>query len=747
MVDQRTTNAPHFIRESNSTVTNQLDTDNNENLEELCVIWADSNVNKTDDCLDTVSKLRSIVDLLQIFDNIDECLSSIDSNTREQRIFLIVSGEFGQSLVPRIHHLSRIVSIYIFCFDRIKHEHWANEYKPKVRGAFTDKDLLCAKLTSDVRIQLRTFLPMSILNENAKQRSIKDLDKDSVMFMWFQLLIQILIHMKHNDNAKNEMIHLCRKQNKNNLAVLKQIDEFCLDYNTDRATEWYSKDIFLYRLLNRALRTENFDMIYKFRFFITDLHFQLEKLYRQYTEILPKSSITVYRGQFMPINDIKALENNINGFISVNTFFSTSQSYITAYGFIQGGSDEVPGVIFTIQIGDNINDQCFAFLNDSSIMTQEEEVLFTIGTVFQIVEIEKVTSTIWAVELTLQSKDNVELKELMHSFQEEIGETPTLLNLGNILFYIGEYDRVEKYNNILLEQLSSEDDKDGISLVYNNIGDVYVNKGKYSMASDYYEKSLSLALNLQPNPHPYLASIYNSIGLLNDRTGKYNEAITNLEKARDIKLIYVPSNHLFMTSTYNNVAMVYKHKADYQTSLENYHQALEIQCQSLPHLHPNLASTYNNIALVNSQLNHYDEALKNYTKALEIESKSLPSNHHKIATTYNNIALLYVNLQNHSEAIKHYEKALKIFLNIFEHDHPTIGAMYYNLGDLCYKTSDYDQAIKYFEQSYFHSGFVSSWGSFVLSALSFQSHFSASGSSSPPNLPLWPPSVISSLYL
>ncbi len=47
----------------------------------------------------------------------------------------------------------------------------------------------------------------------------------------------------------------------------------------------------------------------------------------------------------------------------------------------------------------------------------------------------------------------------------------------------------------------------------------------------------------------------------------------------------------------------------------------------------------------------------------------------------------------------------------------------------------------------FHSGLVSACGSFVLSAFSFHSHRSASGSISPPHLPLWPPSVISSLYL
>ena len=40
------------------------------------------------------------------------------------------------------------------------------------------------------------FLPMSILSEDVKQRSIKDLNQESASFMWFQVLIKILIDIK-----------------------------------------------------------------------------------------------------------------------------------------------------------------------------------------------------------------------------------------------------------------------------------------------------------------------------------------------------------------------------------------------------------------------------------------------------------------------------------------------------------------------------------------------------------------------
>ncbi|CAF3976332.1 unnamed protein product [Rotaria sp. Silwood1] len=111
------------------------------------------------------------------------------------------------------------------------------------------------------------------------------------------------------------MINLCRKQYKNNEKVLKQIEEFSINYDKDHASEWYSKDIFLFRLLNRALRTENFDVIYKFRSFIADLHHHLERLYRERSEIIS----IVYRGAQMSIQELKALEENSNGLISINT--------------------------------------------------------------------------------------------------------------------------------------------------------------------------------------------------------------------------------------------------------------------------------------------------------------------------------------------------------------------------------------------------------------------------------------------
>jgi hypothetical protein len=50
------------------------------------------------------------------------------------------------------------------------------------------------------------------------------------------------------------------------------IDEFEMDYSSENALWWYSRDSFLYGMLNKALRTQDIDTLFLFRFFIRDIY-------------------------------------------------------------------------------------------------------------------------------------------------------------------------------------------------------------------------------------------------------------------------------------------------------------------------------------------------------------------------------------------------------------------------------------------------------------------------------------------
>ena len=96
-----------------------------QNLETFSIFWLDAQVNTTEDNRNTQLKLREIINHLKTFDDQNECLQRILSLSPQDRLVLIVSGRCGRQLVPQIHHLRQVSSIYIYCMDKKANEQWA----------------------------------------------------------------------------------------------------------------------------------------------------------------------------------------------------------------------------------------------------------------------------------------------------------------------------------------------------------------------------------------------------------------------------------------------------------------------------------------------------------------------------------------------------------------------------------------------------------------------------------------------
>ena len=181
-----------------------------------------------------------------------------------------------------------------------------------------------------------------------------------------------------------------------NEIELNRIDDFEQNYNKTRALTWYTSDSFVYRLLNKAIRTENFDLLFACRFFIVDLHNQLDSLQTQFKEhvrLCGKDTLTLYRGQHMMMDDFEKLRDNIGKLISTNSFLSTSSCSEVA--MIYAGSDvshpTMYSVLFQITIDINAsskeNQHPFADISAYSQFTDEQEVLFSLGAMFRIEDV------------------------------------------------------------------------------------------------------------------------------------------------------------------------------------------------------------------------------------------------------------------------------------------------------------------------------------------------------------------------
>ncbi len=98
------------------------------NVETFSLIWLDATVNTSPENIQSQEILRESIDQLKTFDNGDECIKYIEYLSANDRIILISSGSLGRSIVPRIHELRQIFSIYIYCMNKEANEQWTKKF-------------------------------------------------------------------------------------------------------------------------------------------------------------------------------------------------------------------------------------------------------------------------------------------------------------------------------------------------------------------------------------------------------------------------------------------------------------------------------------------------------------------------------------------------------------------------------------------------------------------------------------------
>ncbi|CAF0879609.1 unnamed protein product [Didymodactylos carnosus] len=197
------------------------------------------------------------------------------------------------------------------------------------------------------------------------------------------------------------MLDCCRYHYRNNPSQLRLIDEFDERYKSEHAISWYTRDSFLYRIINKALRTENIDALIRLRYFIIDVCTMLKLKHDEQQQQQQKSK--VYRGLKLTDAEIEQLKLNIGRIISRNGFLSTTPSSTIAEMF-------AANVIFEIEINKLLSEQnniIYADISSLSYMQDEEEILFDLGTIFRVISVTYSDNRrLWIVSLVTIADDD-----------------------------------------------------------------------------------------------------------------------------------------------------------------------------------------------------------------------------------------------------------------------------------------------------------------------------------------------------
>ncbi|CAF1168346.1 unnamed protein product [Adineta steineri] len=515
-------------------------------------------------------------------------------------------------------------------------------------------------------------------------------------FMYTQIFKDILLDMEHGKQAIKQFTAYCRH---NDCLSPIYIDRFEKEYQDQLAIWWYTFPSNIFSMLNYGLRTMNADIIMTMGFFLHDVHKQIQQLYEQQINTYGKKTFLVYRGQGFVKSDFEKLEQTQGGLMSFNNFLSTSKDKEVSIGYARIASTEPDkmGILFIMSIDPCIKLTPFAFIKEESYFKAEEEILFSMHTVFRVSAIKQMDNEnqLYEVELQLTSDDDQQLRLLTDRIRKETNGTGWQ-RLSNLLLQIGQFDKAKELYNVLLEQTSYEGEK---APYYNQLGGVHMNQGDYEKAIWYYEQALQIFQKYLPSNHPDLATSYNNIGLVYKNMGDYSKALSFYEKALEIQQKTLPSNHSSLAISYNNIGNVYNIMGDYSKALSFYEKALEIQQKTLPSNHPHLATSYINIGLMYSKMTQYSKALSFFEKALEIQQKSLPSNHPLLATSYNNIGGMHNKMGERLKALSSHEKALNIRKKTLPSNHPDLAQSYNNIGGMYHSMGEYSEALSFYEKA------------------------------------------------
>ncbi|CAF1092580.1 unnamed protein product [Adineta steineri] len=233
----------------------------------------------------------------------------------------------------------------------------------------------------------------------------------------------------------------------------------------------------------------------------------------------------------MSNDELNSLKQNIGQFISVNSFFSTSDERSTALFLLGDITTKIDSerVLFEIDADPKIvTTKPFADISQHSYFPVESEVLFMIGSIFRLNNINRDDKDqIWIIKMTLCNDDEHDLKQVLMYMKQQIeSDEINLRTLGNMLCEMSKFDLAEKYLTRLLNQLPSNDPLH-ISL-YEDLAKVASRSGELNMSVEWRKKLLRFK---EENPLATNVSVIktnDSIEQIQTKKNKYQQFATTV---------------------------------------------------------------------------------------------------------------------------------------------------------------------------------------------------------------------------
>ena len=611
------------------------------NVENFTIVWV---VGSEDE---NVARLRPAVNFVHELEDADGLAEFLTGCTHERVILLIPSTQ-AQSVMGDIHPHTCLQSIYLLSKNEDK-PHWIKDY-PKIVGVYSAPET--------VRNHLLKSLPRVASNLASVVMAAKD-EESNDAFTYCQLLKETMLCTDDESDLKKDMIAFCRLHYAGNQDELDEINEFEKNSSNEKMIEWYMRPCFLSKVLSRALRTQEIDLIFKMRH-------AMQCLDKQIKAIASKETSNMYATLEMTAENANEFQNNIGGLLLFGAFLPATLERPSTSNFKR--TNEGVRVIFSIRLGSG----CGANIKHLGVA----DVLINVDTVFRVLSADEHSEGLWNVSLESVRHTDSHFRKLTDTRREEMKAPVVILQLTKLLIATNHYPEGDLITELVFSDGSFHGDNTllaSLAAAHHLLGNVDDENGNSEGARNQFFKSLRAFQKFLPDTHPLLSSSYNNIGSMFYKDDKYDEAIKFHEKALQCQL-NSPSPDIDAVSIYSaNIGAVYFERKDYEKAAIHLQRAVKIiEKTAAGGKNDNLISIYQKIASCFWRTDKAKEALEYYEKTLKLQLNAVPMDTHSVSVTYFNLSTAYASVGQLEKAVESAEKSIEQLLKTRPPDHPEV---------------------------------------------------------------------------
>ena len=658
-----------------------------------------------------------------------------------------------------------IGALFIFCNNP---DAYLNLKHKKLIGIFNDPK----SLVEAIRVR------MFVLSAEKSKTSIHLLDQEqtwsrivpalTLTQIWYQLALEVPKDLPRDEQGKQEMIKKSQDYYIGQSAELLQIEQFRTTYTSEMAIEWYTADSFVHRLVNKALRSENIDLLYAFRFFYGDLstgikqeHVKQEKIAGTVASKMTSNSnaiIKLFSGQQLPRAELDRLEKSIGTVVAINSFFSTSIRRSEAQDFANQGvlPANIQRVFIEILLNTSLpNISTFAGVDHRTRFHSEHEVVFDCSALFNITYVKyDLFSEIWSIKMIAVPKSSIRehpyvtiarenfirnhsaivafgnimahgfdreedvirhFSQLLSTYSSDHIDIPDILQQRGVLHEKkGEHAlALSDYNRALeIRRERVQENLLGMASLFSNIGILRVTTSDFQASRKSHQEALSIYEHLykMEEDHVTKAKVHENIGLSYHRDGMPSKALEHFTSAQNAYRRILPAEHLFAIQLLGHIGTVHETTNNFTVAIELFRRQFDQSKEILPVDHPLLITyldSFLRVCMKNNQTSNVNAIFSEHLRKL---NQTLGDHHPLVPSLIIMVAALY-DASEPLEAIRLYEQALQIGQNSKRSDrssmlisHQNLARLYTKFGKLSDALAHAESALTYHQQYSFEKG-------------------------------------------